>query len=88
MDAAICLMAGAILTFPLLCRACVDRGALMDRLNAIDDNTVAYIDPGLDHDIRPDGLPKLHLFLESPQFWRFGRVCGILTIVAAIFSRV
>src|SRR3984957_7539166 len=71
MDTAICFMPRTILTIRLLRRACVDTRALVDRLNAIHDNTVPDIDPGFDHDICSNGLSELYLFLEGAQLWRF-----------------
>ena len=61
----------AILAIRLLCRSRVDPGALMDRLDAVHDNAVAYIDARFDDDICPDGLSKLYFFLEGMQLWRF-----------------
>src|ERR1700723_1653740 len=54
----------------LLCRANVDGGSLVDRLYAVDDDLVPHLDTGADHHIRPDGLSKLHFFLEGTPLWR------------------
>ena len=82
MVTAICLMAtGTILTMTirLFRGARVDPGALMDRLNAVHDNAVTYVDPRFDDDVWSNGLSKLHLFLEGVKRWRFDGIGAFLS---------
>src|SRR6185437_9187545 len=55
-------------------RARIDPGAFVDRLYSVQNDAVAGIDPGFDHDIGAYGLSELHLFLERAQLRGPGRI--------------